>query len=342
MKKFKDSQQKGEIIIYESPKKEAVIEVRLENETVWLSLNQIATLFDTDKSGISRHLRNIYQSNELDKQATVAIFATVQEEGKRKITRKVEYYNLDAIISVGYRVNSQKATRFRVWATKILRGYFIRGYAVNDQRLLEARERMDDLQATITFLQEKSQRKLLKGKAGEVLNLLSMYAKTLSILDEYDKGTLTEIRGKTTPFILEYQNCSTIIQEVKKELIEKGEAGDLFGIQRGGAFEGIIANLYQTFSGKELYPSIEDKSSHLLYFIIKDHPFFDGNKRIGAFIFVYYLDKSGYLYKYSGERKINDNALAALALLIAESNPKEKDIMIKLIKHLLVDTTQKN
>ena len=244
-------------------------------------------------------------------------------------------YNLDMIISVGYRVNSARATQFRIWATTVLKKYLLQGYAVNEKRLIEAKEKFNELQTAISFLQEKSQKELLSVQAGEILNLLSSYAKTLTILEQYDKGQLKETKGGKTKFILTYEQCLQIIKELKKELVTKNEAGDLFGSERDGSFEGIIRGLYQTFGGKELYPSIEDKASHLLYFIIKDHPFSDGNKRSAAFLFVYFLDKTGFLFKKSGERKINDNALVALALLVAESEPKEKETMVKIIKNIL-------
>lgn len=331
----KDDFKKGEIIIYKTSKNKVALDVRLEEETVWLNLNQIASLFDTDKSGISRHIRNVYQSGELKQISTVAKIATVQKEGERNIKRNVEYFNLDIVLSVGYRVNSNRATQFRIWATKILKDHLIKGYTINEKRLLEAREKFQELQTAISFLQEKSKKELLSGQEGEILNLLSNYAKTLTILEQYDKGELKELKGEKTKFVLTYENCLQIIRELRKELVVKKEAGDLFGSERDGSFEGIIRGLYQTFGGKELYPFIEDKASHLLYFVIKDHPFSDGNKRSAAFLFVYFLDKIGYLFKQSGERKINDNALVALALLVAESKPKEKETMIKIIKNLL-------
>ena len=333
----KEQTKKGEIVIYKAPKGEARVEVRLEKETVWLALNQIARIFNTDKSGISRHIKNIYDSGELLKDSTVAKIATVQKEGNRRIEREIEYYNLDIILSVGYRVNSKRATQFRIWATKTLKNYLVKGYAINEKRLLETKEKFNELQTAIAFLQEKSKKELLKGQEGELLSLLSGYAKTLTLLEEYDKGKLKEAKGKKATFILTYENCLRIIAELKKELVAKKEAGDLFGQERDGSFEGIIRGLHQSFGGKKLYPNIEDKAAHLLYFIIKDHPFSDGNKRSGAFLFVYFLDKSDYLYRPTGERKINDNALVALALLIAESNPKEKEVMIKIIKNLITE-----
>ena len=328
----KENFKKGEIIIYKTSKNEVDLKVRLEEETVWLTLDQMAFLFGRDKSVISRHIKNIFQEKELNKKAVVANFATTASDGK---VYQVDYYSLDIIISVGYRVKSNNGVKFRIWATKTLKNHLIKGYTVNEKRLLEAREKFQELQTAISFLREKSKKELLNGQAGEILNLLSDYSKTLTILEQYDKGQLKESKGGKTKFVLEYDDCLKIIAELKKELIVKKEASDLFGNERDGSFEGIIKGLYQSFGGKELYPSIEDKASHLLYFIIKDHPFSDGNKRSAAFLFVYFLDKTDFLFKKTGERKINDNALVALALLVAESDPKEKDVMVKIIKNLI-------
>lgn len=323
---------KGEIIIYKPSKNEVELKVRFEDETVWLSLNQIAELFGRDKSVISRHLRNIFEEGELFKDSVVAKIATTAADGK---TYQVEFYSLDAIISVGYRVNSQRATQFRIWATKILKNYLLQGYAVNEKRLLEANNKFNQLQETISFLQKKAKAKILQGQEKEILNLLADYSKTLSLLEKYDKSKLKAEAGKKAKFVLEYENCLNVILELKKNLISKKEAGDIFGNEVSCKFESIAKNLYQTFGGKELYKSIEAKAAHLLYLTIKDHPFTDGNKRVGSFLFVYFLDRNNYLYRRSGEKKINDNALTALALLIAESNPKEKEQMIALTSQLI-------
>ena len=333
----KDSLNKGEIIIYQTSKKEVELKVRLEKETVWLSLNQIAELFGVQKAAISKHLNNIYQDGELDKKATVSILETVQKEGKREVKRNIEYFNLDAMLSVGYRVNSKQATQFRIWATRILKEYLLKGYAVNEKRLFEAQNKFNELKTTISFLQKQTEKKQLKGQEKEILHLLTDYSKTLSILEKYDKNKFKKLKGKKDSFVLEYKNCFEIIAELKKNLIAKKEAGDIFGMERYSAFESIVKNLYQTFGGKELYKNLEEKSAHLLYLTIKDHPFSDGNKRIGSFLFVYFLDKNNYLYRKSGEKKINDNALVALALLIAESDPKEKAVLIKIVINLLDD-----
>lgn len=335
MKKIKKDITMGEIVIYQASRGKTSVEVQLKKDTVWLNLNQIALLFETDKSGVSRHISNIYQIGELKQSPTVAKIATVQIEGKRRIKRIIEYYNLDVVLSVGYRVNSKRAAQFRVWATRILKDHLIKGYTINEKRLLETQKKFKELQVAINFMQEKSKKELLAGQEGEILDLLSSYAKTFTLLAEYDKKKFRSIKGKTTKYILKNKKCVAAISELKNTLVSKGEASNLFGTERQNIFEGIIENIYQTFGKKELYPTLEDKASHLLYLIIKDHPFVDGNKRSAAFLFIYFLTKTDFLYRSSGERKINDNALTALALLIAESNPKEKDIMIKIIKSLI-------
>jgi len=325
---------KGEIIIYQTSKKEVELRVFLEKETVWLSLEQMTTLFGRDKSVISRHIKNVFAEKELDKNSVVANFATTAKDGK---IYNVDYYNLDVIISVGYRVKSQQGVSFRIWATRVLKNYIVKGYAINEKQLMEAKNKFNELQETISFLREQTEKKQLKGQEKEIINLLADYSKTLSILEKYDKEKLQKPRGKKDKFVLEYKNCYEIIMELKKELIAKKEASDIFGAERNSAFKSVVKNLYQTFGGKELYKNLEEKSAHLLYLTIKDHPFSDGNKRIGSFLFVYFLDRNNYLHKKSGEKKINDNALVALALLIAESDPKEKDVLIKIVINLLND-----
>jgi len=336
-KSIENNINKGKIVIYQNPKKEVKLDVRLKEETVWLTQRQLAVLFEKGIPTINEHIKNIYKEKELDKNSTIRKFRIVQIEGGRQVKRDIEFYNLDVIISVGYRVKSHRGTQFRIWATKTLKYHLIRGYTINEKRLLEARQKFKGLQSAITFLQEKSQKELLSGQASEILNLLSSYAKTLTLLEKYDKRKLEKIKGKKAKYILRYEECARVINEIKKELIAKKEASELFGQEAGRCFEGIIKGLYQTFNRKELYSTIENKASHLLYFTIKDHPFIDGNKRIGSFLFVYFLDKNDYLYRENGEKKINDNALVALALLIAESNPKEKDILIKIIINILSD-----
>jgi prophage maintenance system killer protein len=330
--KKEETKSKGKIIIYQTSKKEVSFEVRLENDTVWLDAHQIAGIFGVNRPAIVKHINNIYKTRELDQKATCSILEQVAADGK---IRKMNIYNLDMIISVGYRTNSKQATQFRVWATKILKQHLLDGYTINRKRLQEANSKFTQLQEAVAFLREKSRKAQLKGQESEILGLLADYSKTLTILEQYDKDELRNPKGKKGKFLLKYEKVQNIITELKKELITKKEAGNLFGNEIGGEFEGIIKTLYQTFDGKELYTSIEEKASHILYLIIKDHPLSDGNKRTASFLFVYFLDKNNYLYRKNGERKINDNALVALALLIAESDPKEKDILIKIVMNLI-------
>ncbi len=320
---------KDKIIIYKTKSKKIDLKVHLQNETVWLSLGQMSTLFDRDKSVVSRHISNIFKEGELKRKAVVAKFATTASDGK---TYKVEYYNLDVIISVGYRVKSLQGTQFRIWATNTLRQYLINGYAINKKRLLEANKQLKNVRQTIKFLNNKSKKKLLQGQESEILNLISDYSKTLNLLEQYDNDKVTKAKGKKEKVVIKYQEATNIIGTLKA----KNKKG-LFGQEYKGKFDGVINCIYQTFAKKELYPTLEEKAANLLYLTIKDHPFADGNKRIGSFLFVYFLDKNNYLYKKDGEKKINDNALVTLALLIAESNPKEKDLIINIITNLLID-----
>lgn len=327
----KNELNKGEIIIYQTSNKEVDLMVRFENESVWLNQTQIVRLFNKDQSVISRHIKNIFKDGEVDKKSNMQNMHIANSD------KPVAFYSLDIILAVGYRVNSANAIKFRKWATKILKGYLLQGYAINEKRLLEAQDKFNELQTTISFLRKQTDKKQLKGQEKEILNLLADYSKTLSILERYDKEKLQKPKGRKDSFALEYENCLEIITELKKELIARKEASDIFGAERNSAFESVVKNLYQTFDSKELYKNLDEKSAHLLYLTIKDHPFSDGNKRIGSFLFVYFLDKNNYLYRESGEKKINDNALTALALLIAESNPKEKAVLIKIIINLLND-----
>ena len=306
------------------------------NETIWASLDQIAKLFARDKSGISRHIKNIFTTQELDINSTVAKIATVQLEGNREVKREIDYYNLDMLISIGYRVDSKEATKFRKWATSVLKKYITDGYAINKQKITQTTQLLNNLKQTINFLSTKE-----IGEEKEILSLLQTYTKTLTLLESYDKSSIDDFDGNITQYQLSYDETLEIISKLKTQLIKKGEATELFGHQKADELKSIVGNLYQTFGGVELYPSIEDKASNLLYQIIKDHPFNDGNKRSASFMFVYFLDKCNYLYKENGEKKINDNALTTLALLVASSNPKEKDTLIKLIKHLIFEQNYK-
>jgi len=321
------------IEIYQSENGQIEFKGDLQSETIWASLEQIAKLFNRDKSGISRHIKNIFNSGELEKMATVAKIATVQTEGERTVTRDIEYYNLDMILSIGYRVDSKEATIFRKWATSILKQYLLDGYAINEKKLSTTKTLLHNLKQTIEMLSTKE-----IGKEKELLHLLQNYTKTLSLLESYDKDNIDDFDGCRSDCVLTYKETTDVLATLKQELINKKEATKLFANEKAGELKGIVDNLYQTFGGVELYPSIEDKASHLLYFIIKDHPFNDGNKRSASFMFIYFLDKCNYLYKANGEKKINDNALTALTLLVASSNPNEKEILIKLIKHLIFES----
>ena len=322
---------KGEIVIYQSPFGPE-IQVKLENDTVWLDAHLMAQLFDINRPAIVKHINNIYKSGELDKKSTCSILEQVAADGK---IRKMNLYNLDMIISVGYRVNSKRATQFRIWATKTLKEHLVKGYTINEKRLLQTKNQLQELQSTISFLQEKSKHKLLAGQEQEILDLLANYSKTLTLLEQYDKENLSLIKDTKGKYILKYEDAVRVIREIRRELIAKNEASDLFGQDNSDNLKGILGNIYQTFDKKELYPSLEEKAAHLLYFIIKDHPFVDGNKRIASFLFIYFLDRNGFLYREIGEKKINDNTLIALALLIAISDPNEKDKLIKIVTNLL-------
>jgi len=317
------------IELYQTPNGEIAFRGDFEHETIWANQKQIAKLFGTKVPAINKHIKNILSEEELDS-STISKMETVQKEGKREVKRIVEFYNLDMIIAIGYRVNSKLATQFRKWSTNILKQYLIDGYAINQQRLSQTKAVLENLKQTIEFLSTKQ-----IGYEKELLSLLQNYSKTLSLLEGYDKNSIDDFEGYKSDEVLSYGETREVLQKLKANLVAKGEATELFANEKDEQLKGIIGNLYQTFGGVELYPSIEDKASHLLYFIIKDHPFSDGNKRSASFMFVYFLNKCDYLYKKSGERKINDNALTALTLLIASSNPNEKELLIKLIKHLI-------
>ncbi|MEI2824116.1 MAG: virulence protein RhuM/Fic/DOC family protein [Chitinophagaceae bacterium] len=320
----------SEIQIFKT-EKGTEIEVQFDNESFWLSLNEIATLFERDKSVISRHLKNIYKERELDERATVAKNATVQTEGGRKVEREIEYYNLDAILSVGYRVNSKRGTQFRQWATQRLKDFLVKGVAINQKRL-------DELQQTVQLIQKSIGEETNLTEAKGLLNIITQYTRSFVLLNQYDSNTIEQKEvSENITYEIKYDEAKTAIAELKKLLKKKKEATNLFGNEKDQSFEGTLQSIVQTFGDKYLYPSIEEQAAHLLYFIIKNHPFSDGNKRIGAFLFIWFLDKNKHRFKKSGELKINDNALVALALLVAQSNPAEKELMIKLITRFVVN-----
>ena len=316
--------QEGELIIYKSKGGEIEIKTQLKDESIWLAQKQIVELFGTERSVITKHLNNIFKSGELEEKSNVQKMHIANSD------KPVKFYNLDAIISVGYRVNSQKATDFRIRATKTLRQYLVKGYVVNDKRFIEA-------QKIIQFIAAKSKVAELTGHEKEILDVIERYSKTWKVLGEYDEGNIEIKKQKKAKFTLNYYKCRQIIEKLKDDLIAKKIVGDLFGSERGHQLEGIVGNLYQTFGGEDLYDSVEEKAAHLLYFVIKDHPFSDGNKRIGSLLFLYFLEKNNFLFKDNGETKIADRTLVALALLVASSDPKEKEAITRLVINLIQD-----
>ena len=296
------------------------VTVSPNEETVWLNRNQLATLFDRDVKTIGKHINNALKE-ELDS-STVAKFATVQKEGSRNITREIDYYNLDMIISVGYRVKSQNGVIFRKWATSILHDFMIKGYAVNQKRL-------DVLNKTIA-IQSRMLASTLNIEEKEVLNVIEAYSNALTLLDDYDHGTIPKPNGVASTYQLTYEKCRELIDSMKY-----GNYSDVFGVEKElGKLNGIIAAVYQNVFGTELYPSIEEKAANLLYFLIKDHPFVDGCKRIGASIFLEFLNKNKHLI-IDGKQIISDSALVAITLMIAESRPEEKETMVNLVMNFL-------
>jgi len=330
---------KGEIVIYKAAEGPE-IKVQMDGETIWMTQSQIAGLFGTERAAISKHIKNIYNSSELSANRTVSKMETVQIEGGRAIKRQVEYYNLDMIVSVGYRVNSNRATQFRIWATQRLRDYLLQGYVVNKNRLDQLKQehnsQLKELQQTVKLFQNVIEARRTEGYEKEFLNIIVDYANTWTVLHEYDEGKL-EISdvSKKASRKLDHAEIQKTILRFKARLAQKKEVSDLFGQEVGGKLEAVLGSIYQTYGSKELYPSLEEKAAHLLYFAIKDHPFVDGNKRIGCLLFLLFLIENNYLNNKKGERKINDTALVALALLVAESKPAQKDVMIKIIVNLI-------
>jgi death-on-curing family protein len=338
IKKNINEKKNGLLIIYSGNKGQVELRADTDKETIWATQAQIADLFDVNSQAITKHLRNIYSEHELDKISTCSKMEQVQIEGDRSIKRSIEFYNLDAVIAVGYRVNSRKATQFRIWATRTLREYLIKGIVINNERIKKLPDRiLNDLEEKISFIQRTiKKRELNQSETDSLLSVIHDYANSWKFLKEYDEGELKLRRGKDKEKQhFEYDFVRGAIDELKKNLMKKKEASELFGSERDGTFQGIIKTIYQTFGGRELYSSLDEKAAHLLYFIIKDHPFSDGNKRIGSFIFIYFLKLNGILLRTNGEQKINDSTLVALALLIAESNPKDKEMMVALTTNLL-------
>jgi prophage maintenance system killer protein len=322
--------EKSDIIIYQLGDGKTEINVQLVNETVWLNLNQIVDLFSRDKSVISRHISNLFKEEELQKESVVAKNATTASDGK---TYQIDYYNLDVIISVGYRIKSKRGTQFRIWANQVIKEYLIKGYSINEKRLSQHNEQLKELQESVKILGNVLNYKVLTNDESiGLLKIISDYAYALDILDQYDYQRL-EIKDTTerATYQLTYEEAIKQIQIAKKA---HGNS-DLFGNEKDDSFKSSISTIYQTFDGQELYPSIEEKAANLLYFITKNHSFSDGNKRIAAFLFLYFLEKNGILFDANGNKRIADNTLVALTLMIAVSRPDEKDTMIKVVVNLI-------
>lgn len=321
------------LMIYETGGKNVRFNFDAGEETIWASRTQMAELFSVTPQNISLHLGNVYRDAELEENRTSKESFLVQNEGGREVTRKVKVYNLDAIISVGYRVNSRKATDFRIWATKVLKGYIVDGVAVNERRLSElTTQKLAEVNGTLDVVRRlMAQRELTGEEANGVLAVIAQYAETFRTLREYDEGFVRLSEGTKARKMLEAGECVAMIDELRKAL----GAGEMFGKLRGDEFEGILRTIYQSFAGEEMYPTVEEKAANLLYFIIKDHPFFDGNKRIGALMFVMFLTMNEQGLLKNGEPKISDRALTALTLMIAESEPREKGLMCAVVCRLL-------
>lgn len=308
----------NQIVIYQSKDGKIQLDVKLENETVWLNRQQLSELFGRDIKTIGKHINNALKEELDDTISTVAKFATVQNEGGREVERLIEYYNLDVIISVGYRVKSKRGVEFRKWANSVLRQYILRGYAVNNNRIAQLGEVIQIMKRTQNSLDSK-----------QVLSVIERYSTALDLLDAYDHQNMSRPKGNVATYVLTYEECMDIIASMRF-----GDESDIFGKEKDGSFEGSIGNIYQSFAGQDLYPTLEEKAAHLLYFVTKNHSFLDGNKRIAATVFLYFLDRNGVLF-IDGEKTIDDHTLVALTIMIAESKPDEMEMMITVIMNCM-------
>jgi len=313
------------IIIYQPHADQPAIDVRLEGETVWLSQRQMSVLFDTSSDNVGLHLKNIYAEGELLEEATTEDFSVVRQEGNRQVRRSVRHYNLDAIISVGYRVKSATATQFRIWATKRLREYLVQGYSINRQRLEQLGQ--------IVEVMARADNHLVAG-TGEVL---SAYIPSLQTLRDYDEGTLSdsESTGNAPVWQLTHADAQAIITRARSEFPQDR----LFGLENGDKLKSVVATIYQSFAGEDLYPTTEQKAANLLYLMVKDHPLVDGNKRSAAALFIEFLSRNNLLFSADGTPLVSNNALAAMTLMVAMSNPQEKDLMVALVERLISPVT---
>lgn len=315
----------GDVVLFQAEDGRARLEVQLARETVWLNQDQMTVLFDRDQSVISRHIRSVFKEGELDE------ISNMQKMHIANSDRPVTFYNLDVIISVGYRVKSPRGTQFRQWATRVLRDHIVKGFTVNEQRLREEQAKLREMRQTVDLLTRTLTNQELVNEAGrDVLRVIGDYAYALATLDRYDHGTLViEETTREALRVIDYDEAIRIVRAMK------GEFDGLFGIEKDQGFKSALGAIYQTFGGKELYPSVEEKAANLLYFIVKNHAFSDGNKRIAAAVFIYFLAGNGILYRPDGSKRLADNALVALTLLIAESHPEEKDTLVKVIVNLI-------
>ncbi|WP_313338256.1 virulence protein RhuM/Fic/DOC family protein [Stutzerimonas nitrititolerans] len=329
------TENKAPIVIYDTA--DQAVEVRLDaaRDTVWLSQRQMAELFGKDVRTVNEHLRNVFAEGELLREETIRDFRIVRQEGRREVARSVEHYNLDVIISVGYRVKSQQGTRFRQWATRILREHLTQGWTLNQQRFeTNARE----LEAALALVRKAAQSPTLDTQSGRgLVDIVSRYAQTFLLLQRYDEGLLTEPDAQPGGNLPTPDEARAALDKLKRELMARGEATDLFARDRGDGLASLLGNLDQTVFGEPAYHSVEAKAAHLLYFVIKNHPFSDGNKRSAAFLFVDFLYRNGRLLAANDEPIINDVGLAALTLLVAESDPANKDVMIRLVMNMLAE-----
>jgi prophage maintenance system killer protein len=321
------------IKIFQSKDKRTEIQVIVQSESVWLSQKQMSELFEKDSDTIGLHLRNIYKSGELTEKATTEKYSVVQKEGNRNVKRTIKLYNLDAIISVGYKVNSKRGVQFRIWANQVIKDYLINGYAINEKKLKAQIDNLNSLKETVLLLTKVTEQKKLTGEESEgLLKIVSDYAYALDVLDQYDYQSLKiSDTSDGEIFRINYKDAIQKISQLRKLY---GNSL-LFGKEKDDSFKSSISTIYQTFDKKDLYPSIEEKAANLLYLVTKNHSFVDGNKRIAAFLFLYFLEKNNLLFKENGEKRIPDNALVALTLMIAVSQPNEKETMIKVIVNLI-------
>ena len=308
-------EQKKELVIFETKDHAVKLEVPVNEETVWLTQAQMASLFQTTKQNISLHVNNCFREKELDKNSVVKDFLTTASDGKQY---KTKFYSLDVIISVGYRVKSKRGVEFRKWANSVLKQYILQGYAVNNHRIAQLGEVIKIMKRTEDSLDGK-----------QILSVIEKYSDALEMLDSYDHQTMTRPKGNPATYTLDYEECMQVISQMRF-----GNESELFGKEKDDSFRGSIGNIYQSFGGQELYPSLEEKAAHLLYFVTKNHSFLDGNKRIAAAMFLYFLDKNGVLF-VDGKKLIENHTLVALTIMIAESKPVEKDMMITVIMNCL-------